>query len=292
MVLSFKKHLAALCSLTLIVLLSACSKNNDSAPSGQDPYGNPPTNPPASSSLALTTNATFGSILTDANGKTLYFFAIDANGTSGCSGACAITWAPYYAGNETAPAGITATDITTITRADGKNQTVYKGWPLYYFSGDANKNDTNGDGSGGTWFVAKPDYSIMLANNQLVGIDGKNYTADLKEGTGVTQYLTDAAGRTLYAYAPDKFNLNTYTKADLSNNSTWPIYESAILNVPSVLKKDMMAQITSAGKIQLTYKGHPLYYFGPDAKRGDTKGVSVGAGLWPILTVNTIALTP
>ena len=289
MVLSLKKCLA-LCSLTVIVLLSACSKSNDAAPN--DPYGNPPVTPPASSNLALGTSATFGSILTDANGKSLYFFAIDANGTSGCTGACAITWMPYYAGNETAPMGITATDMTTITRADGKKQTVYKGWPLYYFSGDANKNDINGDGSGGTWFVAKPDYSIMLSNSQLVGIDTKNYTADLKEGTGITQYLTDAAGRTLYAYAPDKFNMNTWTKADLSNNGTWPIYESDVLNVPSVLKKDMMTQITSAGKKQLTYKGHPLYYFGPDTKRRDNKGVSVGAGLWPILTVNTIALTP
>lgn len=291
MVLSLKKCLA-LCSLTVIVLLSACSKNNDSKPNGQDPYGNPPVNPPATSSLALGTSATFGSILTDANGKSLYFFAIDANGTSGCTGGCAIAWMPYYAGNETAPTGITATDITTITRADGKKQTVYKGWPLYYFSGDVNKTDINGDGSGGTWFVAKPDYSIMLSNSQLVGFDTKNYTADLKEGTGITQYLTDAAGRTLYAFAPDKFNLNTWTKADLSNNSTWPIYESDVLNVPSVLKKDMMTQITSAGKKQLTYKGHPLYYFGADTKRGDNKGVSIGAGAWPILTVNTIALTP
>lgn len=291
MVLSLKKCLA-LCSLTVIVLLSACSKNNDSKPNGQDPYGNPPVTTPATSSLALGTSAAFGSILTDANGKSLYFFAIDANGTSGCTGSCAIAWMPYYAGNETAPTGITATDITTITRADGKKQTVYKGWPLYYFSGDINKTDINGDGSGGTWFVAKPDYSIMLSNNQLVGIDTKNYTADLKEGTGITQYLTDAAGRTLYAYSPDKFNVNNYTSADLSNNAAWPIYESAVLNVPSVLKKDMMTQINSAGKKQLTYKGHPLYYFGADTKRGDNKGVSVGAGAWPILTVNTIALTP
>ncbi|WP_367864365.1 hypothetical protein [Pedobacter sp. WC2423] len=289
--LSFRKWMA-LCSLTLIVMLSACSKNNDSTPGGQDPYGNTPVTTPATSSLALTTNAKFGSILTDANGKSLYAFAIDANGTSGCSGSCAIAWMPYYAGNETAPTGIKATDISTITRADGKKQTVYKGWPLYYFSGDTNKGDVNGDGSGGTWFIAKPDYSVMFANNQLVGIDGKNYTADEKEGTGITQYLTDAAGRTLYAYAPDKFNLNTYTKADLSNDGAWPIYESDVLNVPSVIKKDMFVQITAAGKKQLTYKGHPLYYFGPDAKRGDTKGVNVGAGLWPILTVNTIALTP
>lgn len=273
------------------ILLSSCSKSGDSSPDTTNPYGNGGTTTTAN--LQLSTDATFGSVLSDANGKTLYFFAIDANGTSGCTGNCELAWPVYYAGNETAPTGLVATDIATITRADGKKQTTYKGWPLYYYAGDAAKGEIKGDGSGGTWFVAKPDYSVMLANNQLLGNNGKNYTADLKEATGITQYLTDAAGRTLYAYAPDTFNVNTYTKADLSNNGTWPIYESEILNVPSVLKKDMFVQITAVGKKQLTYKGHPLYYFGPDAKRGDNKGVSVPApGVWPILTVSTTALTP
>lgn len=267
------------------IFLSSCSKSGDDNPSPVDP------NVPAS--LQLSTNATFGTVLSDANGRTLYFFALDADGTSGCTGGCELAWPVYYAGNETAPTGIVATDVATITRADGKKQTTYKGWPLYYYAADAAKGDIKGDGSGGTWFVAKPDYSIMLVNKQLVGNNGKNYTADLQEATGITQYLTDAAGRTLYAFAPDTFNVNTYTRADLSNNATWPIYESEILNVPSVLKKDMFVQISAVGKKQLTYKGHPLYYFGPDAKRGDNKGVSVPTpGVWPVLTLNTLALNP
>ena len=289
----YSKKIAFL-SLAALIGLASCGKNNEgSTPSGTDPYGNPVPTPPtaAKTNLTLTSNVKFGNILTDGDGKALYFFAIDANGSSGCTGGCEIAWPVYYAGNEIAPAGIAAADVATITRADGKKQTTYKGWPLYYYAGDAAKTDVNGDGSGGTWFVAKPDYSIMLANNQLVGANGKNYIDGAKEGIGTTQYLTDAAGRTLYAYAPDTFNTNTYTKADLSNNTVWPIYESEILNVPSVLKKEMMVQITAVGKKQLTYKGHPLYYFGSDVKRGDNKGVSVPtAGVWPILTVNTVAL--
>ncbi len=288
MLINLKRNVI-LFSLTGIIVLSACSKSSDTAA----PEVTPPTTPGSTDlSLKLGTNTTFGNILTDADGKTLYFFAVDANGTSGCTGGCELAWPVYYAGNETAPTGITGTDISTITRADGKKQTTYKGWPLYYYAADT-KGQISGDGSGGTWFVAKPDYSIMLASNQLVGLDGKNYLADTKEGTGSSIYLTDAAGRTLYAFAPDKFNLNTYTKADLSNNGTWPIYESPVLNVPSVLKKDMMAEITSAGKKQLTYKGHPLYYFGPDAKRGETKGVSVPSpGVWPVMTLTTATLAP
>lgn len=294
MELTLKKTLAIL-SLSAFTFLSSCSKGGDGmSPSGSDPYGNPPGgNPPTENlSLQLSTDAKFGKILTDTKGRSLYFFSIDANGSSGCSGACELAWPVYYAGNETAPTGIDAADIKTITRADGKKQTTYKGWPLYYYAADTKSGDIGGDGSGGTWFVAKPDYSIMLANGQLVGQDGKNYIEGAKEGTGITQYFTDAAGRTLYAYAPDTFNKNTYTKPDLSNNGIWPIYESDVLNVPSILSKTMTVQITSVGKKQLTYKGHPLYYFGPDAKRGDTKGVSVPTpGVWPILTINTPALT-
>ena len=120
----------------------------------------------------------------------------------------------------------------------------------------------------------------------------KSYTFDTKEGTGLSQYLTDSYGRTLYGYAPDTYNVNTYTKADLSNNATWPIFESEILNLPSVITKDLVVQINAVGKKQLTFKGHPLYYFGPDAKRGETKGVSVPApGVWPVVNLTSAALT-
>ena len=277
--------------IAAVTFMSSCSKKD--AVGAQDPYGNPPTTTPpvASANLQLTSDAKFGNILTGANGRTLYFFANDANGTSSCAGGCEVVWPVYYAGNETAPAGIAASDIGTITRADGKKQTTYKGWPLYYYATDANKGDVKGDGVGGIWFAAKPDYSVMFSSAQLIGHDGKNYLEDGKEGTGVTTYLTDAAGRTLYAYAPDTFNKNTFTKPDLSNDAVWPIFVSEILNVPSIIKKDVMFQITSVGKKQLTYKGHPLYYFGNDAKRGDNKGVSFPKpGIWPILTVNTPAL--
>jgi predicted lipoprotein with Yx(FWY)xxD motif len=271
------------------LLLSACSKS-DQAP---DPQLVP--NVPvvaAKASIKMGTNTTFGTILMDNKGKSLYFFAMDASGTSNCTGGCETVWPVFYAEDGTIPAGMKATDLSTITRADGKLQSTFKGWPLYYYASDAATADLKGDGVGGTWFVAKPDYTLMLANNQLIGNNTKNYTFDTKEGTGISQYLTDANGRTLYAYAPDTFNLNTYTKADLSNNTTWPIFESDILTLPSVINKSLVVQIDAVGKKQLTFKGHPLYYFALDTKRGETKGVSVPApGVWPVVNLSTVALT-
>jgi len=286
---TYKKSLGML-SFVAIVLLSACSKSND----GPDlpPDNNPPANG-EKTVLKISSNTSFGNILTDGNGKALYFFATDADGTSRCTGGCETVWPVFYAEDATLPSGITASDVATITRADGKKQTTFKGWPLYYYAADAAAADVKGDGVGGNWFVAKTDYSLMLAETQLVGQDGKLYTADNKEGTGVTQYLVDGAGRTLYAYAPDTYNKNNWTNADLSNDAIWPIFGTETIVLPSVISKDVVLETTSVGKKQLTFKGHPLYYFGPDTKRGETKGVSVPApGVWPVLTLNSPALNP
>ena len=229
-----------------------------------------------------------GGIMTGNGGKTLYFFAPDVAGTSNCSGGCVDTWPVFYKETPTLSNGLKAADFATITRADGNKQTTFRGWPLYYFKNDAKAGDINGDKVGNVWMVAKPNYSVMLASRQLVGNDGKSYTFDTKEGTGNSLFLVDSVGRTLYAFAFDKNKKNTYTKADLSNDATWPIFEKATIGeIPSLLEKSDFATITAVGKTQLTYKGWPLYYFGPDqSTRGNTKGVSVPRpGVWPV--VNT-----
>lgn len=246
---------------------------------------NPITTP--SSDLAVGTTS-LGSVITGEGGKTLYFFGPDVAGESACSGTCRDTWPIFYKENPTLGTGLKASDFATINRADGAKQTTFKGWPLYYYKNDTKAGDVLGEGIGnGVWQVAKTRYIVMMASRQLVGNDGKNYLFDTKEGTGNSLFLVDSVGRTLYAFAPDKFNKNTYTKADLSNNPTWPIFETAATagDVPSTLTKTDFATITAVGKTQLTYKGWPLYYFGPDNnQRGSTKGVSVPRpGVWPVV---------
>ncbi len=239
--------------------------------------------------LSLTTT-TLGSVLTGTGGKTLYFFAPDANGKANCTGTCTDTWPVFYKETPLLGTGLTAGDFTTITRTDGSKQTAYKGWPLYYFKSDAATGDVKGENVGSTWFVAKTDYTITMGAGQLLGNDGKNYTFDTKEGTGTSIYLTDQEGRTLYAFANDKKSKNNYTKTDFSNNATWPLFEAASLKeIPSTLKKTDFGTIDVYGRTQLTYKGWPLYYFGPDAGvRGNTKGVSVPKpGVWPVVNASS-----
>ncbi|PSR57132.1 hypothetical protein AHMF7605_01270 [Adhaeribacter arboris] len=263
------------------------------------------TPPPApTEQVKLQTSSSLGSYLVDKDGRTLYYFSNDANGQNNCPGGCEAVWPYFFVENLTDDMigdGLDKADFATITAANGKKQLTYKTWPLYYYAPAVNgtntleaPNQTTGEGVGGVWFVAKPDYTIMLVNAQLVGNDGKNYKSDYTEGEGKTIYFTDGKGLTLYGFKPDKFNKNNYTKPDFSNNSVWPIYETDKVVVPSTLDKTLFSSIDVFGKKQLTYKGWPLYYFGPDGTvRGSNKGVSVpNPGVWPVILKDIAAAPP
>lgn len=271
---------AALC-LLFASLLFACKKDDKT---------------PSPALVKLATSATLGSYFTDKDGYALYYFANDPAGTSTCAGGCLAVWPPYFAG-ENFTAGLLGTgldfaDFGVATSTTGQKQTTYKGWPLYYFApavGGINTREgpgeVNGEGVGGVWFVAKPDYTINLVNAQLVGHDGKSYKTDLTEGTGKTIYFTDDRGRTLYSFSKDSAQKNKFTNETFSNNNIWPIYETDKIVVPSTLDKALFGSITVFGKKQLTYKGWPLHYFGQDGGvRGNNKGISFPVpGVWPVV---------
>jgi predicted lipoprotein with Yx(FWY)xxD motif len=91
-------------------------------------------------------------VLTDAEGYTVYWFARDTATTSTCTGSCARYWPPVT-GPAAAGPGVSG-QLGTITRPDGTIQATYDGHPLYTASADtapgqARGNDLNS--SGGTW---------------------------------------------------------------------------------------------------------------------------------------------
>ncbi len=243
--------------------------------------------------IKVSDNSTFGKILTDKDGKTLYFFSNDYKGLSSCTNGCLDAWPIFYTDNITIDESLSSSDFGVITRADGQKQNTYKGWPLYYYKNDTAPGQTNGDKVANIWYVAKPDYTVMYVSAQLVGHDGKNYTTSnnastYTENTGDTFYLTDSYGKTLYRFINDTSGTNNFTAADLSNNNVWPIAELGKMKVPSILDVSDFSTISVHGKTQLTYKGWPIYYFGQDTMRGDNKGISFPApNVWPILNTET-----
>ncbi len=101
-------------------------------------------------------SATLGNYLTDGKGMTLYYFKKDAQDKNSCIGPCLEKWFIYYADPIVAPAGSDPKDFGSFVRNDGKKQSTFKGWPLYYFSGDKAPGDTNGQGFKDVWYVINP----------------------------------------------------------------------------------------------------------------------------------------
>jgi predicted lipoprotein with Yx(FWY)xxD motif len=105
----------------------------------------------SSGTLALA-DTSAGKVITNGEGRTLYLFTPDNMSTPTCNDTCEQTW-PYADKAEGVAAGLDASKLGTVKRADGEEQATYAGWPLYTFSGDAKAGDVNGIGIGGKWFA-------------------------------------------------------------------------------------------------------------------------------------------
>ncbi len=97
-----------------------------------------------------------GKYLTDTEGKALYWFKKDSSGKSACAGPCLEKWPLYYRETVAAPSEIKAEDFGTMTREDGKKQTTFRGYPLYYWINDKQPGDTTGQAVNNVWFVINP----------------------------------------------------------------------------------------------------------------------------------------
>ena len=93
-------------------------------------------------------------VLTDAKGLTLYWFAPDSSTRSACYGDCAAYWPPVL-GDPSAGPGVTGR-LGTITRNGGGVQATYDGHPLYTYVGDSAPGQDSGNNlnlNGGLWHI-------------------------------------------------------------------------------------------------------------------------------------------
>jgi predicted lipoprotein with Yx(FWY)xxD motif len=92
-----------------------------------------------------------GRVVTTVAGATLYTFDGDQNGESSCYDDCAKHWPPLIALS-------TATAhwrMSLTRRADGQQQWLYDGKPLYTYVNDTMPGDMNGDNVGNAWHVVR-----------------------------------------------------------------------------------------------------------------------------------------
>jgi predicted lipoprotein with Yx(FWY)xxD motif len=108
-------------------------------------------------------------------------------------------------------------------------------------------------------------------------------TLALKTASGsLGIWLTNSAGRALYVYTVDKGKTSACYGACATN---WPpLLETGPVTISGQFVKasDLGFIVRTDGTKQVTYGGHPLYYFKGDTGPNTTKGDGIG-GTWFIL---------
>jgi predicted lipoprotein with Yx(FWY)xxD motif len=107
--------------------------------------------------IQLKDKAGSGKYLTDENGMTLYYYKRDFGEQSTCIDGCIGRWPVFYSKKISVPPGVNEKTFAQISRIDNKAQTTYRGYPLYYYSGDTQPGDMKGEGIDGDWFAIYPD---------------------------------------------------------------------------------------------------------------------------------------
>ncbi|NYD41415.1 COG4315 family predicted lipoprotein [Nocardioides panaciterrulae] len=114
---------------------------------------------------------------------------------------------------------------------------------------------------------------------------------------GSTGYLTDGSGRSVYLFESDHGKMSTCTGPCVS---AWPpLTTTGAPQASAGAKAAMLGTITrSDGSKQVTYGGHPLYYYAGDSAAGQTNGEGLNGfgALWYLLspagaTVQHVAAT-
>lgn len=117
-----------------------------------------------SNTIGTAVKSGIGTYLVDSRGITLYWVALDSIGKSNIAGSTLTIWPVFYSASISVPAALNISDFGSIQRADGKMQTTYKGWPLYYYYQDSVSGNMYGQGIDGVWFAAGPAASGPTAS--------------------------------------------------------------------------------------------------------------------------------
>jgi len=105
------------------------------------------------------------------------------------------------------------------------------------------------------------------------------------------QILVDAKGITVYLFVKDAGISSTcYT----SCAQIWPpVLTSGLPQAGTGATASLLGTTTRTdGKLEVTYAGHPLYYFVSDKQPGDATGQGIDnfGGLWWVLTPSGAAM--
>jgi predicted lipoprotein with Yx(FWY)xxD motif len=119
----------------------------------------------------------------------------------------------------------------------------------------------------------------------------KGTTIAVASNSKLGQLLVDGRGMTVYLFVVDSGTASTCYQ---SCAQIWPpVLTSGAPQAGSGAQASLLGTATRTdGTIEVTYAGHPLYYFLGDKQAGDTKGQGVNGfgGLWWVLSASGAAM--
>ncbi len=214
-----------------------------------------------------------GAYLTDGSGRTLYMFGSDVPGdcanapVTACTGACTTTWPSFSAGSRALAVGVSDAELGDFTPASLPEQSTYHGWPLYTYASEE-AGQLLGQGIATLWHAVKvPFYNVMLMKKSL--------------GAAVTvKYISDGEGFALYRSTSDTVSdgAGPLSACDASCSREWPPFTLDRFILPSSFAgADFSLFLRGDGRLQVAYRGAPLYRSALDQKPGDTLGNAVSS---------------
>jgi predicted lipoprotein with Yx(FWY)xxD motif len=272
-----KRAFLAVVGLVLVMIVSACGSTNSTTTGSTSTAPTPTAAPSTIQTAQATVNGKTVTILTDAQGKTLYYFAPDTATKVACVGGCAKAWPPLLftaSGSPTSATSLSGT-LSVLNNANG-NQVEYSGYLLYTYSGDTAAGQTKGEGLGGKWFVATPDLASFVVRISTATVKGKSVTI-----------LSTTKGLTLYYFTPDTTTKTACTGACAQN---WPplVSTSSGTTLGDASLPGSLTVVTDANGSQVEYNGHLLYTFAGDTTAGQTNGEGL-FGKWFVCTPSLAA---
>ena len=162
--------------------VAACGSSSSSGAAA----GSSSSAPAGASSAAVTISAQnvpgVGTVLVNAQGKTLYLLTSEKGGKITCTAAngCTQAWPETLvsSGTATAGRGVQSSLLGTVKDASGKLEVTYNHWPLYTFAGDSGPGVAKGQGIsnfGGTWYVLNGSGNPVTSSQSSSSSGGGGY---------------------------------------------------------------------------------------------------------------------
>lgn len=150
-------------------LVTACGGSSHTPSQTKAPTRGSGTGAGSATGVSLSTASVsgLGTVLVNAQGRTLYVFAPDQAKKVTCTGSCAQIWPPLMvpAGQKaSASAGAEASLVSSLADPAGGRVVTYAGWPLYAYTADQAAGTANGqalNSSGGFWYVMSPSGKVI-----------------------------------------------------------------------------------------------------------------------------------